>query len=304
MSVLEAIVLGIIQGAFMFVPVSSTSHLALAQHWLIERGSALPPPESPEMILFNLVVHVGTLVSILLVFHQSVRQFLGLLVQSAARLLSGQSKHLSKKEAVMADSVAPNYLWPFYLRIGVLGGVSVFVTALMGFTLKSQFELVFATPLAMSFTLAITGGLLWLSDVLKHQKRTLQNFSPWGASVVGFAQGLALIPGLSRSGLTISFALFTGLQRPHAAEFSFLIAFPTILGATLVQGISVLGQGSLMGTNWLTMLVGFWTAALVGAIALKLVLIVFYQARMRYFAYYVWALAIIVAWQVLRGAAA
>jgi len=299
MSILEAIILGIVQGAFMFIPVSSTSHLALTQHWLIERGSALPPPESGEMILFNLVVHVGTLVSILLVFHKGVRRFLGAMGQWLGQQLLPQKPTTLATDLGLESDLSPALAWPFYRRLGLLGGLSVLVTALMGFSLKSQFELIFATPLAMSLTLTITGILLWVSDQLKHQKKTLENFSPLGASVVGFAQGLSLIPGLSRSGMTISFALFTGLQRPQAAEFSFLIAFPTILGATLVQSIEVLRHGPLVGTNWLTMLVGFVTAAIVGAIALKLVLIVFYQARMRYFAYYVWVLALIVAIRVL-----
>jgi undecaprenyl-diphosphatase len=272
-TVLEALVLGVVQGIFMFVPVSSTSHLVIVQHWLISRGSDMPPPESPEMILFDLVVHVGTLVSMAVVFRSSLA---GLAIRVTSEL----------RGAHPGD--------PMAIRLVLLGLFSVAVTGLIGFPLRRHFEGVFATPLAISLTLAVTGALLWWTDVLPPRRRGLRRVTPGVAFAIGAAQGAALLPGLSRSGATIAVALFTGLRRRWAAEFSFFIAFPTILGAAALMGLEVRAAGTLEGVGLTAYLVAFVTAAGVGIGALKLVLALLYRARFRYFAWYVWTLAILI----------
>jgi undecaprenyl-diphosphatase len=109
------------------------------------------------------------------------------------------------------------------------------------------------------------------------------------------------MPGLSRSGTTIAFALFAGLKRRWAAEYSFFIAFPTILGASLLQGIEVWRSPEPVTLHWLPVLTGFVVSALVGIVALRIVLRLLYRARFRYFSYYVWALALVIAWSAWRG---
>jgi undecaprenyl-diphosphatase len=281
----EAVLLGLIQGVFMFVPVSSTSHLALTQHWLISRGSVLPAPDSAEMILFDLIVHVGTLVSMAVVFRTSLAQFLGHLragVRSGFATTEGGYERL-------------------YLRLALLGGLTVAVTGLIGFPLKFAFETIFATPLAMSLTLVVTGILLWWTDTLSRRTIGLRRIDWKVASAIGVAQGLALMPGLSRSGTTIAFGLFAGLKRRWTAEYSFFVAFPTILGASAVQGLEVARSPDPMTLGWLPILVGFTIAAVAGIFALMLVLRLLYRARFRYFSYYVWTLAAVVAWNAFRG---
>jgi undecaprenyl-diphosphatase len=273
----EAIVLGLVQGVFMFVPVSSTSHLALTQHWLIERGSQLPPPESPEMILFDLVVHVGTLFSIVVVFRRSLNIFVTRTVRGALAMLRGHS----------GDRL--------YLRLAALGALSVAVTGAIGLPLRSAFGTVFAQPLAIAFTLLLTGALLYWTDTVGPRPRGLRQIGPSIAITIGLAQGLALMPGLSRSGLTIAFALFAGLKRRWAAEYSFFLAIPTILAATAVQALTVAAGPDPVGIGWVPLALGFVVAALVGIVALRLVLELLYRARFRYFAYYLWALAAAVA---------
>jgi len=281
----EAVLLGAIQGVFMFFPVSSTSHLALTQHWLISRGSALPAPDSSEMILFDLIVHVGTLVSMAVVFRRSLRHFIG---------------HLAGGVRGRMGAAHTEY-GPLYVRLAAFGLLSVVVTGLIGFPLKAAFETIFATPLAMSGTLIVTGILLWWTDVLARRPRGLRGIDTRVAVAIGAGQGLALMPGLSRSGTTIAFALFAGLKRKWAAEYSFFIAFPTILGASAIQGLEVTRSPEPMTLHWLPILVGFVVAAIVGVFALQLVLRLLYRARFRYFSYYVWALALFVAWNAWRG---
>jgi undecaprenyl-diphosphatase len=284
-TVWEAILLGVIQGTFMFVPVSSTSHLALTQHWLISRGSELPPPDSAEMIFFDLVVHVGTLVSMAVVFRRSLGQFIG---------------HLSAGVRSGFVTTAGGYQ-RLYLRLALYGLLTVAITGAMGFPLKFAFETIFATPLAMSVTLTMTGILLWWTDTLSRRTVGLRKIDWKVASAIGVAQGLALMPGMSRSGTTIAFGLFAGLKRRWTAEYSFFVAFPTILGASAIQGLEVARSPEPMTLGWLPIAVGFVVAAVTGVFALMLVLRLLYRARFRYFSYYVWALAAVIAWNVLRG---
>jgi undecaprenyl-diphosphatase len=279
MAIWVAILLGIIQGIFMFFPVSSTSHLALMQHFLISRGVVLPDPDSPEMILFDLVVHVGTLVSIAYVFRDSLSKYI-------AWTLSGFWEWKTGERTPKGD---------LYRRLTFYGLLSVFVTGVIGFPLKSLFEGVFAQPLIMSGTLIVTGIILYWTDVLPPRKIGLREIGIGMAVIIGVAQAMALMPGLSRSGMTIAFALFAGLQRRWAAEYSFFIAIPTILGATLLQSIEVFGYGGTITLGWGAMITGFVVSAVVGIIALRVVVHLLYRANFRVFSYYVWLLAVVVA---------
>lgn len=285
MSVWVAILLGIIQGIFMFFPVSSTSHLALMQHFLISRGIELPDPDSAEMILFDLIVHVGTLISIAYVFRRSLKIYL-------SNTISGFLELLSKEHTARGA---------LYRKLTFLGLFSVFITGVFGFPMKSVFESVFAQPLFMSGTLIITGVILWWTDYLTPRKFGLKEIGIWIAFVIGAAQALALLPGLSRSGMTIAFALFAGLNRRWAAEYSFFIAFPTILGATLLQAVEVFGYGGTISIGLPAMATGFMVSAIIGILALKLVIHLLYRAQFRVFSYYVWVLAIVVAVSSFTG---
>lgn len=280
MAIWIAVLLGMIQGIFMFVPVSSTAHLVITQHWLIRQGHDLPRPESPEMILFDLVVHVGTLVSIAVVFWSSLRQLVAGIIRQAWQWAAAGGR--ARQELL-------------YLRLGLLCVASVAVTAAVGFTLKATFEQVFASPVLVAGTLTMTGVLLWWTDRLSRRPRGLRQINLPIAAVIGAAQGFALVPGLSRSGMTIVFALFSGLKRRWAAEYSFFLAIPTILAATLVQAIEVeIGDG--LGEISLTALaVAFVVSAVVGIVSLKLVLYFLYRANLKVFSFYLWLLAIIVA---------
>jgi undecaprenyl-diphosphatase len=276
----EAVILGIIQGIFMFFPVSSTSHLALMQHLM-----GFEAPESAEMILFDLVVHVGTLVSIGVVFRKSLARYLGETVRGLREWKEG--------------NISP--VGGLYLRLTALGMLTVFVTGVMGFTLRGFYEAIFANPLFMAGTLTLTGILLWWTDILPARKVGLREIGIGIALIIGLAQGLALMPGLSRSGTTIAFALFAGMKRRWAAEYSFFVAIPTILAASAVETLSVMLKGGPIALDFTAFLVGFVVAAVVGIFALQLVLKLLYAARFRFFSFYVWILAAVVVWATVQG---
>ena len=267
-----AILLGLVQGLFMFVPVSSTSHLALVQHWLDGRGVDIPAPESAEMILFDLVLHMGTLVSIAVVFRHRIAS---IALDAVGELRQGRPYRGGESGLVL---------------VGLIG-LATAVTGVLGLGVRAAAPAVFGDPSVIALMLVITGAILWWTD----------SADPAGAVRptvlmavgIGIAQAAALLPGLSRSGLTIAAALALGMRREQAAEFSFILAIPTILAASLVQGLDVMGSGG-SDISLLAMGVGFWVAAVVGIGALLMVLRLLYAARFRIFSFYVWALALVV----------
>lgn len=272
MTLLVAALLGVVQGLFMFLPVSSTAHMTLTQHGLNALGVNTLPPEHPEMILFYLVAHVGTLVSIAVVFWPSLSRFSLKLLHSAAQ------------PAAQRD----NLWWKLFF----LGMFSVLVTGLVGLSLKPIFEYVFAHPATIAMTLYITGILLWASDKLAPRRGRLRDIG-WGtAGLIGLSQALALAPGFSRSAMTMVAGLFAGMKRRWVAEYSFFLAIPTIILACLVHGYQVYREGQWLEHVGLgALLVGFVVSAVVGIIALKLVIKLLYRAQLKMFAFYVWALA-------------
>lgn len=284
MSYLEATLLGLVQGIFMFVPVSSTAHLVVTQHVMIAQGSNMPPPESPAMILFDLVVHMGTLVSIAVVFWKSLSALVRATVtETASRLRkSGQGTGA-------------------FSRLFLMGMLTVLVTGVLGLVFKRTFELVFSAPQVLVVTLSLTAVLLFVTDRLPKRPLGIKSLGPRIAIVIGVAQALALIPGISRSGITIIAGLFSGLKRRWAAEYSFLVAIPTILAASLLQSLEVMRGAGLDGVGLGPMLVGFVVAAISGTVALKLVLALLYKAQLKVFSVYLIALAAVIGFGLFDG---
>jgi undecaprenyl-diphosphatase len=278
MSLLVALLLGTVQGLFMFIPVSSTSHLVLTQTWLRDRGIAVPPPDSPEMVLFDLLVHVGTLVSITVVMHAGLRE---LTVGVRDDLSSGRLRSGGLREA---DST----------RLVALMLLSTAVTGALGLAFQDLLVAGFGTPQAIAVALVVTGGMLWWTDRMGPGHVTPATVGIGAAIAVGLAQAAALMPGLSRSGTTIFVALLLGMQRTLAARYSFYVAIPTILGAASIQALKVISDGGLTDLSLGAMAVGTVTAAVVGAGALWVVLRLLEAARFRIFSVYVWGLAIVV----------
>lgn len=276
MTLAESILLGVIQGLFMFIPVSSSSHLVLTQHWLAAGGSPLPSPDTPEMIFFNLVVHLGTMVSVVVVMWRPLMQ-----------LLAGTARELK-------------LLWRrrtfrhlIHLRLMMLGVVATGVTGVLGLGIRAYGTDVFATPWAVSVLLLITGAILWWSDSVTATWRGAAQMTLVVAIVIGVAQAAAMFPGLSRSGLTIAAALALGMHRRMAAQFSFFVAIPTIVSATGVQSLDLLDHEGGFAIGWDAYAAAFIVSAVVGAAALWLVLTLLYRGYFRIFAVYVVVLAVV-----------
>jgi undecaprenyl-diphosphatase len=163
--------------------------------------------------------------------------------------------------------------------------VGTIATGLLGVALKKPVEPLFASPLAVGVTLLITGTVLWLTSYRRDQVKDGEKMGFWDAVWVGIVQGLALIPGISRSGMTVSVGLFRGLERELAARFSFLLMIPATVGALAISLSSPGGQGSVPNV---CILVGTLAAFGTGYVALRLLLGMIRRGSFHRFAYYCW----------------
>jgi len=169
----------------------------------------------------------------------------------------------------------------------ILGSIP---TAAMGFFFEDTFDQLFSSPNLVGYSLILTGIILIVSGRM-HGRKHLDNVSAIDALVVGLGQGLAITPGISRSGLTISTALLRGLDRDAATRFSFLLSIPVIFGAALLK-VPTLLDGTLTYPLWWVG-VGIVVSALTGILAIKLLIKLLKQGRLQYFAYYVWVVGIV-----------
>ncbi len=163
----------------------------------------------------------------------------------------------------------------------------------IGILFEDIFESLFSTVTVVGFTLLITGVLLWLSDRVRSEDRDLADMNIFDSIVIGSAQAFAIIPGISRSGSTIVAGLFKGLDRQLAAKYSFLLSIPVIGGATLLQTKDLLTVG-LGGISLLQLVVGTVSSAIAGYFSIKLLLKLIDQEKLGIFAYYCWALGLVI----------
>ncbi|MCA9079180.1 MAG: undecaprenyl-diphosphate phosphatase [Planctomycetaceae bacterium] len=285
MSYLETIILGIVQGIAEFLPISSSGHLVIVEAFLRQLGSAAAETGSLEDNLeLNVALHFGTLMSILIVYARS----LGQMIASAFRML------VNRKQATEAD-------WRnCSLIIAII--VATLPVVFAGLFLKDQLERLFGSPIAAGCGLLVTSALLFLTPKLDRGEQPLGTIT-WGqALIVGLFQAVAPMPGISRSGSTIVGGLVSGLRRDAAADFSFLIAIPAILGATVLHAKDLLEQGA-GETAAGPLLAGTVIAFVVGLAALKLLLRMVASRKLIWFAWYCLAMGLIViCWQLSLSA--
>jgi undecaprenyl-diphosphatase len=256
MDIIQAIILGLVQGASEFVPISSSGHLVLVP-WLL----GWPQPG----LVFDTVVHLGTLVAVLAYFW---RDFVAL-ARAWGRSLT--RRNLGEPEARIA----------WLIIIGTLPA------ALMGYVGEDFFEGLFAAPAWVAGLLLATGLILALSEWLGKRQKEPHQLAFLDSIIIGIAQGCAIAPGISRSGATISAGLFRGLKRQAAARYSFLLATPIIFGAGLLKILDLFEMEN--ATAHLPPLVlGFLAAALSGYLCIRFLLSYLQRGRLYAFAIYCW----------------
>lgn len=262
----EAVLLGLVQGLTEFLPVSSSGHL--------EIGKELLGVETGDDLLFTTMVHAATVLSTIVVFRKQIWDILkgffcglkGLKVEKGTLVCNDQTDYLLK----MLVSMIPIFI--------------------VGVFFKDSVESLFGSITVVGFALILTSALLFFSDLAsKPRKNAVENtyrngISYWQAFVVGLGQSLAVIPGLSRSGTTISTGLICGVRRDVMAQFSFLMVLVPILGETFLELVGGEFGASSVGTTALVL--GFVSAFLSGLFACKVMVALVKKARLSWFALY------------------
>ena len=254
MNIIEALGLGLLQGATEFLPISSSGHLVVMREWL---GIAEP------LLLFDVLLHVATL----LVICYQFRYRLAALFRAGALLFAGRASSADRRD----------------LRLLAALVVATAVTAAVGLVI-SRFLLPSTRTLTTVSLAFIATATILLATLVRRDRFTGREPSLWLAIIVGIAQGIAVLPGISRTGATVAVCLFGGMDRRHAGELAFLVSIPAVLGAL---ALSLNDAGGLLREIGMPALVAGFAAALVmGALCLHAVLVVLHRGRLAWFAAY------------------
>ena len=265
MTLAQAIILGLIQGLTEFLPVSSSGHLVLAEALLhIQK----------QGITFEVFVHFGTLLAVVVAFWSDiVDMFL-----AAIRWIS----HPSQTKTLWNSDKG--------FRLLILISIGSIPAGIIGILFDKTIESAFSDPLFVSFMLLITGTILLLSRFgrTKRNKPTV-----WDSILIGTAQSFAIIPGISRSGSTISSGMLLGLEKSEAARFSFLLAMPAILGAFILKLKDLLASPVIPHSEVVTLGVGTLVSFVSGYFAIILLLDLVKRGKFSWFAFYCFVIGIL-----------
>ena len=269
MNFISAILMGILQGVAEFLPISSSGHLALFQRFF-----GMEDFEETQMF-FTVLLHFGTLISVFIVYWRDIVDMIWefcLAVAGLVRRDEGGTPPPPARRMVMLIVVAtlPLFVMIFF---------------------KDAIETLFSNSLMVSCALIVTGFILFFSDRIARGRKNAKNATVVDALIVGAGQALAIIPGLSRSGTTISVGMMRGFDRSFAVRFSFLLSIPAVLGATVLELKDAIEVG--IDTSMLPVyLVGVVVSAVVGYFAIRLVKSLADKGKFGKFAYYCWAVGL------------
>lgn len=267
---LQAVILGLVQGLTEFLPVSSSGHLALLQHFFGISGD--------NVLTFTVLLHVGTLISVFFMYWRDILDLIKELFIAIADLLTGKGLRLDERPT---------------RKLGLLMITATIPTAIIGFAFNDFFEGLYGNILFIGIGFLITGTMMFFSERFGSNSKDLEHMKFRNAVFIGLLQGVAICPGISRSGSTLVGGLTTGLKRDFAVRFAFLISIPAIMGSAVLEGKDLIETGidtSIIGP----VLAGMVVAAVSGVIAIKAMIKVVSDKKLKYFSYYVWVLGIVV----------
>lgn len=264
MPLYQAVLLAVVQAVTEFLPISSSAHLALAP-WLVGW--------SDQGLTFDIALHFGTLLAVLVYFFRDWLQILG----------AGFGRHWGHKPDLAAQ---PRLLW-------VLAAATVPV-GVAGLALGDLVETVLRNPYSIAFMLAFVALLMMYAEKRGRQTKTIAEMSFVDALVVGAAQALAVVPGTSRSGITITAALFRDVDRPSAARFSFLLSTPAVAAAALKAFKELHDAGGIEPGMHAAFFTGIGVSAAAGCVVIAFFLKFLRTHTLRFFAWYRLALAAVV----------
>ena len=264
MSLLSSILLGLVQGIAEFLPISSSGHLAIAEHLLNVSGAT----EIPDF--FDVLLHLGTLVAVFVAYWSDIRDMI-------LELISGV-RDLARRNT--PDPIPPARRMILLIIVGTL-------PLFLVLPVKDLVEGLSDNMYFVAGALLVTGCLLFASDRVRHGRKMERSATLIDVLIVGVAQAIATCPGISRSGTTITAGCFVGFERKFAVRFSFLLSIPAILGANILS----LKDAAEAGIDWASVpvyLVGVAVSAVVGYVCIRLLKMIAAKGRFGWFAYYCW----------------
>lgn len=264
MDLLQAILIGVVQGLTEFLPVSSSAHLIFTQQFM---GLGIDQAN----LAFDTLLHLGTLIAVVSYFFKDIIEMIKAFFSSILDIFNRRFKQ--------------GYQTNQYKKLAWFVLIGSVPAGIIGIAFKDIFEGMFQSVTIPAFFLLITGILLYVSQRVNVGSRDINQMGIKDTILIGIGQAIAILPGISRSGATISSGLILGLEKEFAAKFSFILAIPAIMGATLVQ-IKDIGVG--LGANMLPYIFGFLAALISGYLAISLLLKLVKERNLDIFAYYCW----------------
>lgn len=270
MTYVQAIILGLTQGLAEFLPISSSGHLALLQYFFgIDSDNVLP---------FTVLMHLGTLLSVFIIYWEDIVELVKELCLTIRDLCTGKGLRINSSST---------------RRLGFMIIVATIPTALIGLLFEDFFNSLYASLIGISLGLIFTGAILLIAEKMGRQDRNIMTLKFRHAVFVGIMQGIAICPGVSRSGSTLFGSLLSGLDRATAVKFAFLISIPSILGSVVLEAPDAFAQG-LDGNIIGPMIAGVIVAAISGIFAIKAMIRIVTGRRLFGFSIYVWLVAAVV----------
>lgn len=278
MNFFEAIILGLVQGLAEFLPISSSGHLALLQYFFGIEGESV--------VAFAVLLHLGTLISVFIVYWKDIWELILELGATIKDIFTGKGPRINANPT---------------RRLGFMIIVATIPTAIIGLVFNDMFEAMYLSLLAIGIGLLFTGTILWLSERLGSGKNGVKEMKFRHAVLVGVMQGIAICPGVSRSGSTLVGGLFSGLNREFAVKFAFLISIPSILGSVILEAPAAFEQGTSIDML-IPIIAGVVVSAVSGFIAIKAMIKLVTNKKLFYFSIYTWALGAAVILYSIFGA--
>jgi undecaprenyl-diphosphatase len=290
----EAFVLGLIQGLTEFLPVSSDGHLALGQAFFDTlRGVRRL---GNDKLLLDVILHVGTLVAVLIYYRDWFRPLLA---------FGRKPETAGEQGTALRGPIEANYVpadFQAFVRVSLLAIVATIPTGIIGLAVKKVFEQAHDSLFAAALGFWFTGIVLWWSQKKEGGKKTLSTMTMTDAFLIGLAQSIAPLPGVSRSGMTVSAALARGLDRSWAAIFSLWMSIPAILGAVVMEAKDLFESDSPDLKIVAIGLLGSVVSGIVGYGAILWLVRLVKARKLQYFSYYLFGLGVaVLIWAFVRG---
>ena len=265
MNFIQAILMGIVQGLSEFLPISSSAHLVFTSNFYKVIKNIPIVQSSNEEVFFDIMVHLGTLIAVLIFFRKDVLNILKAMWHAL------KTKNWEDKEA----------------KLGLFIMAGTVITVMLALPINEIAEKLVYTPSIVGILLFITGFILLYSEYKSKKLEEKKDEVNLKTSIlIGLAQGLAALPGFSRSGWTIATGLFCGLDRVTAARYSFLLSIPIILGASMVYPLIKIDIHEAVQYNWTAIIAGTVVSAIVGYLCIKYFMKFISKFSLAIFGYY------------------